>query len=98
MFHGLTLEHLKQIVDIQLARLRQRLEDRHISLELTDAAKEQLVKIGHDPAYGARPLKRTLQREVETELARRLLKGEIKDGQKVRVDYRDHELVFEPVA
>jgi len=95
VFHGLTLEHLKKIVDIQLNRLRQRLEERHITLELTDAAKEHLVRIGHEPAYGARPLKRTLQREVETELARKLLKGEVRDGQTVRVGYRDHELVFE---
>jgi ATP-dependent Clp protease ATP-binding subunit ClpB len=97
VFHGLTMEHLKKIVDIQLDHLRKRLEERHITLELTDAAKEHLVKVGHDPAYGARPLKRTLQREIETELAKRLLKGEVKDGQQVRVDYRDHELVFQPV-
>jgi ATP-dependent Clp protease ATP-binding subunit ClpB len=95
VFHGLTMEHLKQIIDIQLNHLRKRLEERHITLELTDAAKEYLVKLGHEPAYGARPLKRTLQREVETELAKKLLRGEIKDGQKVVVDYREHELVFE---
>lgn len=94
VFHALTMEHLKQIIDIQLARLLHRLEERHITLELTDPAKEHLVRIGHDPAYGARPLKRTLQKEIETELARRLLRGEVRDGQKVKVDYRDHELEF----
>src|SRR5262249_25529972 len=57
VFHGLSEEHLKRIVDIQLGRLRQRLEERHITLELTDAAKQHVVRVGYDPAYGARPLK-----------------------------------------
>ncbi|MFN4259974.1 MAG: ATP-dependent chaperone ClpB [Gemmataceae bacterium] len=87
VFHALTEEHLKAIVVIQLRRLQQRLAERHITLELTDAAKSYLVQIGFDPAYGARPLKRVLQRELETELGRRLLKGDIRDGQTVVVDY-----------
>ena len=66
VFHALSKEHLKKIVDIQLGRLRQRLEERHITLELTDAAREHLVRVGYDPAYGARPLKRTIQKEIET--------------------------------
>src|SRR5262249_58621981 len=85
VFHALTEEHLKQIVDIQLNYLRRRLEERHIQLELTDAAKEHLVRVGYDPVYGARPLKRTLQREVETPLARLLLQGKVRDGQTVVV-------------
>src|SRR5262249_7292690 len=68
VFHALTEEHLKQIVDIQLSQLRRRLDERHIRLELTDAAKEHLVRVGYDPTYGARPLKRTIQREIETPL------------------------------
>jgi ATP-dependent Clp protease ATP-binding subunit ClpB len=87
VFHALSEAHLKRIVDIQLGRLRQRLEERHITLELTEAAREHVVRTGYDPAYGARPLKRTIQREVETALGRRLLQGEIRDGQTVRVDY-----------
>jgi ATP-dependent Clp protease ATP-binding subunit ClpB len=87
VFHALTEEHLKQIVDIQLGRLRRRLAERHITLELTDAAKEHLVRTGHDPAYGARPLKRVIQRELETALGRQMLRGEIRDGQAVTVDY-----------
>ena len=87
VFHGLSVEHLKKIVGIQLQRLQQRLEERHITLELTEAAKEHVVKVGHDPAYGARPLKRTLQKEIETTLGRMLLKGEVRDGQRVVVDY-----------
>jgi ATP-dependent Clp protease ATP-binding subunit ClpB len=97
VFHALTEEHLKEIVGIQLTRLRQRLEERHIQLELTDAAKEHLVRVGYDPAYGARPLKRTIQKEIETPLGRRLLQGEIRDGQLVVVDYDSarRELTFQ---
>ena len=87
VFHSLSEQHLKRIVDIQLENLRRRLEDRHISIELTDAAKTHLVRTGYDPSYGARPLKRAIQREIETPLARLMLKGEIKDGQTVLVDY-----------
>ena len=87
VFHGLSEEHLKKIVDIQLGRLRQRLEERHVTLELTDAAKAHVVRVGYDPSYGARPLKRTLQKEIETTLGRMLLKGEVRDGQRVVVDY-----------
>ena len=86
VFHSLTEEHLKQIVDIQLNRLRQRLAERHIRLTLSDAAKTHLVQTGHDPAYGARPLKRVIQKELETSLGRQLLKGEVRDGQEVVVD------------
>jgi len=87
VFHSLSEQHLKRIIDIQLENLRRRLEDRHISIELTDAAKTHLVRTGYDPSYGARPLKRAIQREIETPLARLMLKGEIKDGQTVLVDY-----------
>src|SRR5208283_4260340 len=65
VFHALDEDHLKQIVLIQLRRLQERLADRKITLELTDAAKTHLVRVGYDPAYGARPIKRALQREVE---------------------------------
>ena len=86
VFHALSEEHLKEIVEIQLDRLRQRLAERHIGLELTDAARTHLVRMGYDPLYGARPLKRAIQREIETPLGRRILKGEIRDGQTVLVD------------
>jgi ATP-dependent Clp protease ATP-binding subunit ClpB len=87
VFHALSEEHLKEIVEIQLNRLRQRLAERHINLELTDAARTHLVRAGYDPLYGARPLKRAIQREIETPLGRRILKGEVRDGQTVLVDY-----------
>jgi len=95
VFHSLTVEHLKQIVTIQLNGLQRRLADRQITLTLTEAAKEYLVQIGYDPAYGARPLKRTIQRELESPLAHKLLTGEVRDGQTVLVDYDDlHGLTF----
>jgi ATP-dependent Clp protease ATP-binding subunit ClpB len=96
VFHSLSEEHLKEIVEIQLRQLRRRLEERHIDLELTDEAKTHLVGVGYDPAYGARPLKRAIQKEIEAPLSRLLLKGEVHDGQVVHVDYdtRRRELTF----
>jgi ATP-dependent Clp protease ATP-binding subunit ClpB len=94
-FHRLNQEQLKKIVDIQLAGLRTRLAERHIELVLSDAARQRLVEVGYDPAFGARPLKRAIQKEVETPLARKLVAGEIRDGQKVLVNERNHEMVFE---
>ena len=87
---------MKQIVEIQLGSLRKRLADRHIELELTDRARGYLVRSGYDPSYGARPLKRAIQREIETPLARRILGGEVRDGQHVVVDLDPAgHLVFE---
>jgi ATP-dependent Clp protease ATP-binding subunit ClpB len=94
-FHRLTEAQLKQIVEIQLETLRARLAERHIELRLSDAAREHLVKVGYDPAYGARPLKRAIQKEVETPLARKLIAGEVRDGSHVLVTERNHALVFE---
>jgi ATP-dependent Clp protease ATP-binding subunit ClpB len=96
VFHALSEEQLGEIIEIQLHRLRKRLADRRIELELTDAAKRHLVKAGYDPVYGARPLKRAIQKEVETPLGRKILAGEVRDGQKVLVDYDDRhgELTF----
>jgi ATP-dependent Clp protease ATP-binding subunit ClpB len=93
-FHRLTEKELKKIVDIQLQGLRARLGERRIELELTEAARERLVKVGYDPAFGARPLKRAIQKEIETPLARKLVSGEIQDGQKVVADERDREMVI----
>jgi ATP-dependent Clp protease ATP-binding subunit ClpB len=86
VFHGLSEEHLKQIVEIQLGTLRARLDERHITLELTDAAKTRLVRTGYDPNYGARPLKRAIQREIETPLAKRIVAGEIHQSESILVD------------
>ncbi|HSW51425.1 MAG TPA: ATP-dependent chaperone ClpB [Bryobacteraceae bacterium] len=83
VFHALSEEHLEKIVEIQLGRLRARLAERHIELQLAGEAARHLVRAGYDPNYGARPLKRAIQREVETPLARLLLKGEVRDGARV---------------
>jgi ATP-dependent Clp protease ATP-binding subunit ClpB len=100
VFHALTEADLTKIVEIQLGRLRARLADRKITLRLTDAAKQHVVRVGYEPAYGARPLKRTLQREIETPLARLLLSGGVADGATVEVDYDDSRdaLTFTPVG
>jgi ATP-dependent Clp protease ATP-binding subunit ClpB len=97
-FHQLTREQLAEIVELQLARLRERLADRGISIELTDAAKDALADAGWDPSFGARPLKRAIQRLVENPLALRLLEGEFGEGDTVRVDERAGELVFDRVG
>lgn len=99
VFHRLTEAHLGEIVEILLGRLRLRLADREITLELTQAARRHLTDVGYDPLYGARPLKRVLQRELETQLGRKILAGEVTDQSAVEVDYRDGALVFqaEPV-
>jgi ATP-dependent Clp protease ATP-binding subunit ClpB len=100
VFHALTEPELKQIIEIQLDRVRTRLADRRITLEISDEAKTHLVRVGYEPAYGARPLKRAIQRLVETPLGRKILGGEIRDGEHVRVGYdreRD-ELTFNAVA
>jgi ATP-dependent Clp protease ATP-binding subunit ClpB len=86
VFHALSEEDLKTILDIQLAGLRARLEERHITLELTEDARTRLVRIGYDPHYGARPLKRAIQKEIENPLAKRIVSGEIQDGQTIRID------------
>jgi ATP-dependent Clp protease ATP-binding subunit ClpB len=98
VFRPLGLDEIKAVVDIQAAHLRKRLEDKRITLELTDAAKALLAKEGFDPVFGARPLKRTLQRRVQDPLALRLLEGEFQPGDTVRVDALGNELTFRKVV
>ncbi len=95
IFHSLDRAQLVRIVDIQLAHLQRLLAERHITLSLTDAAKEHLAEVGYDPVYGARPLKRAIQRELQDPLAMRILRGEFGEGSTVRVDTRDGQLTFE---
>jgi ATP-dependent Clp protease ATP-binding subunit ClpB len=95
VFEALTREQLADVAELQLARLRERLAERRIELELTDAAKAVLAEAGWDPTYGARPLKRAIQRLVENPLAARLLAGEFAEGDTIRIDAADGELVFE---
>jgi ATP-dependent Clp protease ATP-binding subunit ClpB len=97
IFHRLSLEHIKGIVDIQLGLLRKRLAERDITLEITEPAKLYLAQQGYDPAYGARPLKRLIQKEIQDRVALALLKGEFRDGDTIKVDERGLELVFQKV-
>ncbi len=87
VFRALTEAELEQIVELQLGRLRARLAERRITLDLSELARQHLVKVGYDPIYGARPLKRAIQRELETALGKKILGGEIRDGQSILVDY-----------
>jgi ATP-dependent Clp protease ATP-binding subunit ClpB len=98
VFEQLSREQLADIVELQLGRLRDRLAERRLGLEVTDAAKEVVAEEGWDPAYGARPLKRAIQRLLENPLARELLEGRFAEGDTIRVDARDSELVFEREA
>jgi ATP-dependent Clp protease ATP-binding subunit ClpB len=98
VFHNLTPEHLKQIVDIQLDHVRRRLAERRLTLEVSEAAKTFLAETGWDPAYGARPLKRAIQRELQDPLALKLLAGEFRDGDAVRVDAGGNALTFTVVV
>ena len=97
VFHSLSEQHLKEIVEIQLANLRLRLADRRIRLTLSDSARSHLVQSGYDPAYGARPLKRAIQKQIETRLGRLIISGQVHDGQEVKVDCDPlkKELTFE---
>ncbi len=95
LFKPLTLAEIERIVDLQLELLRSRLTERDIELELTQDAKEHVAREGYDPVYGARPLKRFLQRHIETPLSRKLLSGEVQDKTRVTVDLKKGELVFE---
>jgi ATP-dependent Clp protease ATP-binding subunit ClpB len=94
-FHALGMEHMKHIVDIQVRNLLKRLEDRKIHVELRERTKEFLVADGYDAMYGARPLKRTIQRRVLDPLALRVLEGDFREGDRVIVDVGDNGLVFE---
>jgi ATP-dependent Clp protease ATP-binding subunit ClpB len=97
-FQPLSRDQLGEIVELQLQRLRDRLAERGLDLVLTPAAKELISEAGWDPAYGARPLKRAIQRLVENPLAKRLLEHDFTDGDTVTVDASDDELVFEKAA
>ncbi|HZS87781.1 MAG TPA: AAA family ATPase, partial [Chloroflexota bacterium] len=94
IFHGLSREQIGRIVEIQLRGLRKRLAERHLNLELADAAKELLANEGYDPVYGARPLKRAIQRRILDPLAQAVLRGEFREGETVVVDSDGGQIVF----
>lgn len=96
IFHPITREQLKHIVEIQLARLQPRLAERHITVQVSTAAKDLLASEGYDSLFGARPLRRVIQREVENRIARALLEGKIREGDTISVDVQDGQLGLEP--
>jgi ATP-dependent Clp protease ATP-binding subunit ClpB len=97
VFHRLSREHLRRIVEIQFGHLQKRVADRRVGIVLTDAAADWLAEQGYDPSYGARPLKRLIQREIADRLAMRILDGEIGDGDHLRVVVDGSHLGFEPL-
>ena len=98
VFHPLLQEHMSGIIKIQLERLKKRLHERNISLCLTEKAIEFLAEVGYDPVYGARPLKRAIQKELETELGRAILSGEIQEGQEVTANFSGGKIFFEKIT
>jgi ATP-dependent Clp protease ATP-binding subunit ClpB len=98
VFHPLETEQLTQIVEIQLDRLRARLSERRIALVVSPTALRHLGERGYDPVYGARPLKRLIQQELETPIARQLVKGELRDGDTAMVDMKKEGLVIVPTV
>ena len=94
VFEPLTERELAEIVGLLVTEVRERLAEREIDIELTEAAREELVREGYDPELGARPLRRTVERRVENELARRILAGEFGEGQRITVDFADGEYTF----
>jgi ATP-dependent Clp protease ATP-binding subunit ClpB len=95
VFHPLGREHIRRIVAIQVAFLQQRLADRDIALELDTAAQDLLGEAGFDPVYGARPLKRAIQHQLENPLAQAILRGDFGPGDRVLVTVRDGQVAFE---
>ncbi len=97
VFHSLSKEHIKKIVELQINLVRKQLAEQGLDIQLTEEAKNHLAEIGYDPAFGARPLKRVIQREVLDKLAREILENKFHKGQVIRVDYRDGQIQFEAV-
>ncbi|HDD43865.1 MAG TPA: type VI secretion system ATPase TssH, partial [Candidatus Desulfofervidus auxilii] len=97
LFKPLTLEEIKKIVDLQVGYIQERLKDRGITFILSEEAKEFIAKEGYDPVYGARPLKRYIQRKLETVLAKKIIAGEVPDGSHINIVVREGDLDFEIV-
>ncbi len=94
IFHSLTKAELREIVKIQLRRLEERLSEKRMGIEISNQALDFLAEVGYDPVYGARPLKRVIQRELETQIAKRILRGELQEGQVVKVTVENERLAF----
>jgi len=97
VFHGLSREHIKKIVELQINQVRKQLAEQGLDIRLTERAQDYLAEIGYDPAFGARPLKRVIQREVLDKLAKEILMNMFHKGQVIQVDYRDNQIQFEAI-
>lgn len=98
IFHALQKSELRQIVKLQTLRLGERLVDRKMSLKLSDSALDFLAEVGYDPVFGARPLKRAIQRELETQIAKAILRGEFTNGDTIFVDVENERLAFKRLS
>ncbi|MGB9681258.1 MAG: ATP-dependent Clp protease ATP-binding subunit [Minisyncoccia bacterium] len=96
IFNPLTIEEIKKIIDIQIEKINQRLKNRNLSFSLTESAKNYFAEKGYSPEYGARPLKRLLEKEILDNLADKIIKGEIKEGEEILVDYSHNRLALKP--
>jgi ATP-dependent Clp protease ATP-binding subunit ClpB len=95
IFKPLSLDEIEKIVDLLLDELKKRLEEHEIDLELTESARRHIAETGYDPVYGARPLKRFIQKSLETAIAKKIIAGEISDGMKIKIDFVNGELSIE---
>jgi ATP-dependent Clp protease ATP-binding subunit ClpB len=95
IFHSLDRAQIRKIVDLQVERLQRQLQQSNLQLDVTDEARDAIATRGYDPTYGARPLKRVIQQQIQNPLAAEILKGQFPEGSIVRVDYREGEFTFE---
>ena len=98
IFHSLRRDQLRRIVKLQVKRLEQRLSDRRMTLKISDAALDFIAEVGYDPVYGARPLKRIIQRQLETQIAKNILRGDFSDGDTIFVDIENERLSFKRLS
>jgi len=98
VFHALNKEHIRKIVELMLSQVQGQLKEKDIKLEITDAAKDYLGEKGYDPAFGARPLRRVIEREVEDQLSDALLNGKFRTGETIKIDYQDGKIVLEKIV
>ncbi|MFQ3585850.1 MAG: ATP-dependent chaperone ClpB, partial [Cyanobacteriota bacterium] len=98
IFHALTKAEIRQIVSLQMRRVEQLLSDQQIEIILTDEAKDYIAEVGYDPVFGARPLKRVIQREIENPIATKLLENEFLPGDTIQVDVANERLVFRKIG
>lgn len=98
VFHSLLREHMKKIIDLQIARIQKQLADKMIKIGLTDAAKNYLIDVGFEPSFGARPLRRAIQRKVIDQLAKEVLAGRVNKGDTIKVNYNGSKMTFSKIV